>query len=303
MPKRDYYEILGVSKSASASEMKQAYRKLALKWHPDRNPNNKEAETKFKEINQAYEVLGDPKKKEAYDQFGHAAFEGGGFGAGGPFGGFTRTERQGPFTYSYTTYGGGGGQGSPFEGFDFGGFSDPFEIFEQFFGGGTPFGTRRQQRRQVYQLTIDFMEAVRGIEKKVDIEGREKTIKIPQGINSGQRIRFKDFDILVEVTPHERFKREGDDIYIDISLSITTAVLGGEISVPTISGNIKLRIHPGIQPGTMMRLRGQGVKGVYENRRGDEYVRLLVTIPERLNSQEKELFKKLAEIEENSRSD
>lgn len=297
MPKRDYYEILGVSKNATPQEMKQAYRKLALKWHPDRNPNNKEAESKFKEINQAYEVLSDSKKKEAYDQFGHAAFEGGGFGAGGPFGGFTRTQREGPFTYTYTTYGGGQPEGSPFEGFDFGGFSDPFEIFEQFFGGGTPFSGRRQQRRQVYQITIDFMEAVKGVEKKVDINGKEKSIKIPAGINSGQRIRFQEFDILVEVTPHEQFKREGDDIYIDVPLSISTAVLGGEVSIPTVDGKIRLRIHPGTQPGTMMRLRGQGVKGVYENRRGDEYVRLLVSIPERLTSEEKDLFKQLAEIE------
>lgn len=294
MPKRDYYEVLGVSKNASASEMKQAYRKLALKWHPDRNPNNKEAESKFKEINQAYEVLGDPKKKEAYDQFGHSAFENGGF---------NRSEGQGPFSYTYSTYGGNAGGGSPFEGFDFGGFSDPFEIFEQFFGGGTPFSNRRQQRRQVYQITIDFMEAVHGVEKKVSIDGTERTIKIPQGINSGQRIRFQDFDILVEVSSDEKFKREGDDIYIDVPLSISTAILGGEISVPTIGGNIKLRIHPATQPGTMMRLRGQGIKGVYENRRGDEYVRLLVIIPKHLSFEEKELFKRLAEIEKNSRSD
>lgn len=299
MTKRDYYEVLGVAKGASASEIKQAYRKLALKWHPDRNPENKEAEEKFKGINQAYEVLADSKKKEAYDQFGHAAFEGGGFGAGGPFGGFTRTQQEGPFTYTYTTYGGGQEGASPFEGFDFGGFSDPFEIFEQFFGGAVPRGNRQRKRRNVYQINIDFMEAVKGVEKKVEIEGRERTIKIPQGINSGQRIRFQDFDILVEVQPNQRFKREGDDIYIDIPISISTAALGGEITIPTIDKEIRLRVHPGTQSGTMMRLRGQGVKGVYNDRRGDQYVRLLVNIPERLTGEEKNLFRKLAEIEKN----
>lgn len=294
MAKKDYYEILGVSRSASDQEIKQAYRRLALKWHPDRN-KSPEAEEKFKEINQAYEVLSDPKKREAYDQFGHAAFEGGGFGAGGPFGGFTRTYQEGPFTYTYTTYG-TGEAGSPFEGFDFGGFSDPFEIFEQFFGGASPFGSRTK-RRPVYQITIDFMEAVFGAEKTVDIEGRKRTIRIPEGINSGQRIRFKEFDVIVEVRPHKIFRREGDDIYIDLPVSISTAVLGGEVSVPTIEGDIRLRIHPGTQPGTLIRLRGQGVKGVYQDRRGDQYVRVLVTIPEKLSWEERDLFKRLAEIE------
>ncbi|MCU0290020.1 MAG: hypothetical protein MUF15_26995 [Acidobacteria bacterium] len=135
------------------------------------------------------------------------------------------------------------------------------------------------------------------MEKKVEIEGQEKNIKIPQGINSGQRIRFKEFDIIIEVRPHEKFRREGDDIYIDIPISISTAVLGGEITVPTIDGEIRLRVHSGTQSGTLMRLRGQGVKGVYDNRRGDEYVRLLVTIPQRLSGEEKELFRELANIE------
>jgi DnaJ-class molecular chaperone len=144
MANADFYKVLGISKSASPDEIKKAYRKLALQYHPDRN-KGKEAEEKFKEVNQAYEVLSDPQKRQTYDQFGSAAFEQGGptgqgpFGAGGPFGGFGG--QQGPFTYTYTT----GGQGP--QGFDFGGggFSDPFEIFEQFFGGASPFG--RAQRR------------------------------------------------------------------------------------------------------------------------------------------------------------
>ena len=149
--KRDYYDILGVKKDASSQEIKKAYRKLALEHHPDRNKAAGASE-KFKEINEAYEVLSDPKKKETYDQFGHAAFDPryGGFGgaaAGSPFGGQSQTYRQGPFTYTYTTSGGG----SPF-----GGFSDPFEIFEAFFGGASPF--RQAARMQRYGLSISFMD-------------------------------------------------------------------------------------------------------------------------------------------------
>ncbi len=293
MPKKDYYEILGVNKNSTPQEIKQAYRKLALKWHPDKN-STKEAEEKFKEINQAYEVLADSKKRQAYDQYGHAAFDGAGFGAGGPFGGFTRTNREGPFTYTYTTYGDSGGGQSPFEGFDFGGFSDPLEIFEQFFGGGSP---RRRQQRAVYQITIDFMEAVKGAEKTVKISGEEKVIKIPQGIHSGQRIRFKEFDILVEVKPHNIFKREGTDIYVDVPISISLAVLGGIVKVPSIEGDIQIKIHEGTQPGTLMRLKGQGIKGLYENSKGDQYIRFLVTVPEKLSSQERTLYKQLSEME------
>src|SRR5579864_8620385 len=148
MATQDYYSILGIDKSASADELKRAYRKLALQYHPDRN-KTKEAEEKFKEINKAYEVLGDPQKRQTYDQFGAAAFEGAGAGQG-PFGGAQGGPfegRQGPFSYTYST----GGDGA---GFDFGGFSDPFDIFEQFFGGGGGFGAR--QRRPVYSLTINF---------------------------------------------------------------------------------------------------------------------------------------------------
>src|SRR3989338_7344727 len=145
---KDFYEVLGVSKSASDTEIKRAYRKLALEWHPDRNKDPK-ATDKFKEINKAYEVLSDSKKRQTYDQFGEAAFsQGAGFAGQGPVGGASRTGKYGPFTYTYTNFGGGspfsgqGGQASGWEGVDFGGFSDPFDIFEQFFGG-SPFSGRR----------------------------------------------------------------------------------------------------------------------------------------------------------------
>src|SRR5258706_7400484 len=159
---KDFYEILGVNKSSTDQEIKSAYRKLAIKYHPDKN-KTKEAEEKFKEVTRAYEVLSDSQKRQTYDQFGAAAFEQGGAGAGGPFGGGGGPfgGQNGPFTYSYSTGGNAGG-------FDFGG--DPFDIFEQFFGGQSPFG--RQARRPVYSIHIDFMEAVKGVTKKVTIDGK-----------------------------------------------------------------------------------------------------------------------------------
>ncbi|MEK7166520.1 MAG: DnaJ C-terminal domain-containing protein [Patescibacteria group bacterium] len=287
---RDYYEILGVSKSASDAELKAAYRKRALEWHPDRHREDKHtAEAKFKEINEAYEVLSDAQKKAAYDQYGHAAFQQGGFGnAAGPFGGGATSQRQGPFTYSYST---SGGQGFDFSDF---GFSDPFDIFEQFFGGGaSPFGGRQRARKQVYSMNIDFMDAVKGVSKEVDMDGKRKTIKIPAGVDEGMRIRFDDFDVVISVRPDSKFKRDGNDVYIDVSLSYPDAALGTVIEVPTIDEPVKLRVKPGVQPGTLMRLRGKGIPDVRGAGRGDEYVRLVVTVPTHLNHRQKELLEEL----------
>lgn len=278
---RDYYDILGVSKSASAAEIKSAYRKAALKFHPDRN-KEAGAETKFKEINEAYEVLSDDQKKSAYDQYGHAAFQQGGMGgaqgAGGPFGGGFGG---GPFTYTYSSRGGGG---NPFEGFDLGG--DPFDIFEQFFGGGM----RRGPRKPVYEIEISFMEAVKGVSKDVTIptDGKKKTIKIPAGVDTGSRIRFQEFDIVVSVGQDARFRREGDDIYTDVDVPFYQAILGAEIVVPTLDGELKLKIRPGTQPNTMVRLREYGVPHVSGRGKGDHYVRIVITLPEKLTRQERE---------------
>lgn len=288
---RDYYEVLGVSKSATDVQLKAAYRKQALQWHPDRN-KSKEAESKFKEVNEAYEVLSDPKKKQMYDQYGHQAFQQGGFGSAaagqGPFGG---AGRQGPFTYTWSSGGGQGGQGFDFSDF---GFSDPFDIFEQFFGGGgSPFGSRRQARKSVYSLQIDFMEAVKGVEKEVSIEGNRKSIKIPAGVDDNTRIRFDDFDVIVSVKKHEMFRREGQDIYIEVAISYVDAALGTVLEVPTIDGSVKINIKPGVQPGTLMRLRGKGIPSLRGSGRGDEYVQLNVTVPTHLNRKQKELLEEL----------
>lgn len=289
MTKRDYYEILGVSKNATSDELKRAYRKLALEWHPDRN-KSKEATEKFKEINEAYEILSNSDKKAAYDQFGHAAFEQGGMPGGSPFsGGFGQgqTYRQGPFTYTYYSNGGS----SPFEGTDFGGFSDPFELFEQFFGGSSPFGGgRTRHRRSTYSLTIDFMEAVKGVQKEVEMNGRRTKIKIPAGVDDGSRIRFDDFDIVVDVTPDKTFKRDGYDVVVEAPVSFPKAVLGTVIEAPTIDGPVKLKIPSGTQPNAVIRLRGKGIPYVRGSGRGDEYIRIKVTVPSKLTRHQKELL-------------
>jgi len=297
---KDYYELLGVAKNASVEEIKRAYRKLALQWHPDKNKSS-EAESKFKEINEAYEVLSDQEKRSAYDQYGHAAFQPGGFGAGaGPFGGSTRTYQQGPFTYTYTTYGGGegGGEGMPEGmGFDFGGFSDPFEIFAQFFGGGSPFGGRsREQRIPRYGISLTFMEAAKGAEKEVEIPGKgRKKIKIPAGVDDGSRIRFSDFYLTIEVKPDKIFKRENYDVYVEKELSLTEAILGAIISVPTIDGDLNLRVRPGTQANTTVRLRGRGITVPNSRQRGDEYVRLVVKIPDHLSRKQREILEEFDE--------
>lgn len=295
--KRDFYEVLGVSKSASAAEVKAAYRKLALEWHPDRNKASN-ANEKFKEINEAYAVLSDPKKKETYDQFGHSAFApGGGFGGqgqqGGPFGG------QGPFQYYYSS--GGQQGGSPF-GSD---FIDPFEIFEQFFSSsGRPASGwgGRSRPHPAYEINVDFMDAVKGVTREIHVprgaagEGSvRKTIKIPAGVDTGSRIRFDEFDLVLSVRPDKRFHREGDDIVIEEDIPFSMAALGGVVDVPTIDDTVKIRIQPGTQPGTLIRLRGKGVPHVRGNGRGDQYVKIRIKVPTHISRRQRELLEELEE--------
>lgn len=278
---KNYYEVLGVSKSASDREIKAAYRKLALKWHPDRNKSG-EATEKFKEINKAYEVLSEPKKKQMYDQLGHDAFE---KGAAAGHGGGGHTYRQGPFTYTHTSSSGG----NPFEGVDFGGFSDPFEIFEQFFGFSTP----RRQRKPAYRISLAFEEAIAGVEKEVRIDNKNRKVKIPAGVDSGSKISFNDFDLIVEVAQHPFFKREDHDIYVEKKISYTTAVLGGTVEVPTLRRKLKVRVRPGTASGTIIRLRGEGVSYLHSFRKGDEYVVLKIEVPEKISSKVKKLLEEL----------
>lgn len=274
--KKDFYEVLGVTKGASAEDLKKAYRKLALEWHPDRHKDNKEeAEKRFKEINEAYQVLSDPQKKASYDQFGHVPPAGGGnpFAGGNPFGG-----------YQYT-YSGNGGQ-NPFASGDFG---DPFDIFEQFFGGSF----RQSPRKPRYSMTIEFSDAVTGIEREVEIEGKKKTIKIPAGVDNGTLIDFKDFSLSVGVKPSKEFQRDGADIHGQVLVPFSLAALGGEIDVPTVQGEVRIKVRAGTQPGTMMRLKGKGMKHVNAFGHGDHYVKIQVEVPEKLSREQRNLFNEM----------
>jgi DnaJ-class molecular chaperone len=273
----DYYETLGVTKGASEQEIKTAYRRAALKWHPDRNKTS-EAGAKFKEVTKAYEVLSDPKKREMYDQYGESAFN-----------------RGGPSSQSNPFEGFGGFSSQGFENVDFGGFSDPFEIFEQFFGFQSPFsrGGRRQQRRDVYEITLTFEEAVNGVKKTMIVKGEEKSFQIPAGVDNNMAIRFSDFDLQVKVKPHPYFTRKGQDIYFEKEISYSLAVLGGVVEVPTVNGTIKLKIRPGTQSGSTVKLHDQGVPYPQSTRKGDEYVIYKINTPARVSGRAKELLTEL----------
>lgn len=353
MEKRDYYEVLGVAKTASDDEIKKAYRSLAKKYHPDLNGGDKECELKFKEVNEAYEVLSDPQKRARYDQFGHEDPRAG--GAGG-YGDFT------------------GGFG--------GGFDD---IFSAFFGGGFGGGQRARGPERGndlrYDLTITFEEAAFGCEKEITItreenceecsgtgakkgtqptkcstcngtgqvqsfintpigrvsnvrvcdachgqgtiindpcpkcngrgrvrKSRKITIKIPAGIDNGMQIPLRrqgepglrggengDLYIFVTVKPHKLFTRENYDLYCDVTVSFTQAALGGEIEVPTLGGMIKHNLPEGTQPGTVVRLRGQGVQNLRGAGKGDLYIKINVEIPRKLSEKQKELLRQFDE--------
>ena len=272
--KRDYYEVLGVGKNATDAELKSAYRKLALKWHPDRN-KEAGAESKFKEVNEAYEVLGNPQKKARYDQFGHAAT--GSAGGPNPFaGGFGGQRVDINFE---DLFGGGAG----------GGFSDPMDIFQSFFGGGSPFG-RQAKRKTQYQMRIPFMDAIDGAEKSIVHEGKQYTLKIPAGANDGTTIRYSDFDVTFVVEKDKYFKREGNDIIIEHHLPFATAILGGGVEVKTLDDNLRLKIKAGTQPGSMLRLSGKGVKFINSNHRGDFYIRFVIDIPTKISRRQRELL-------------
>lgn len=283
--KKDFYEVLGVPKTASKDEIKSAYRKSALKFHPDRN-KEPDAEEKFKEINEAYEVLSNPEKKSAYDQFGHAAFDP---NAGG-FGGHTYSSQNGG-NFTYTSSAGGNPFGG--SGFDFEGFNNPFDIFEQFFGGSFSGQQNRGRQLETYKISISFLEAANGCQKEVIINGHKKTIKIPSGVDDGQKIRFSDFVLYIDVQPDKVFKRDGNDVFVNINISLTQAILGDTIEVSTLTEPLKVKVKPGTQPNTLIRLKGQGIKDVNGYGRGDFYIRLFVIVPTKLNSRQKDLLKQL----------
>lgn len=356
MSKKDYYEILGVDKNADDAVLKKAYRKLAMQYHPDRNPDNEEAEKKFKELNEAYEVLSDKEKRNMYDQFGHAGVNGNG---------------QGGFSGGYS---------------GFGGFEDIFGDIFDMFGGGFSSG-RRGNRPQKgsdikVQLDLSFNEAAFGVDKDIEVSRHEEckkcngtgakpgtskktchkcggtgevrytqrtplgsfvnvktcdncngegsiidspceecngrgkirkkkkiSVKIPAGVDSSSVITLRgegepgvkggppgDLYIVIRMLPHKIFKRDGYDIICEIPITFVQAVLGDEIIVPTLDGKVKYKIPEGTQGGTVFRLKGKGTHILNGNGRGDQYVKVIVDIPRKLNDEQKDILRKFAEI-------
>ncbi len=280
--KRDYYEILGVDKSSSEAEIKKAYRKLALEYHPDRN-KEAGAEEKFKEINEAYQVLSDPQKKAKYDQFGHSAFDPGAGMGGNPFAGGYQS---GPYTWSY-----GGGE-NPFTNAD---FSDPFEIFNSIFGGGFSRAGSRPQY-QTFSMKITFMEAALGTEKTVSINGKTQTIKIPAGVDDGTRIRFSQTYVVFDVLPDKYFRREGPNVFVDIKAPLSLLILGGKLKVKTLTGDIVIKVREGTASHTMVRLSGEGVPRLQGGGKGDLYVRLIANIPNKPNREQKRVAEEMKSV-------
>lgn len=287
--KRDYYEVLGISKSASDAEIKSAYRKLARKHHPDIDKSTG-ADEKFKELSEAYQILSDPQKKKSYDQFGHGAFDrsqGFGGAGGNPFGGGS--------SYSWS------GSGNPNVQFDFGGFEDPFELFEQIFGGSSPFG-QSFRKRPTYQLDLSFEDATLGVTKEVEIESRNSQgrltrermkIKVPQGVDNGTKMRFGELDIIFNVGRSSEFLREGADIFSEITVSIPQLVLGDVFEVNTVQGKVKVKVPPGTQPGSLVKLKGKGMVRLGSPGHGDHFVRVNLNVPKNPSKQEKQLYEEL----------
>lgn len=361
MSKRDYYEVLGVSKTATQDELKKAYRKLARKYHPDLNKDNPEAAEKFKECNEAYSVLSDDQKRAQYDQFGHAAFENGGMGGGpgaGGFGGF----------------GGFGGSGME-------------DIFDMFFGGQGRGGRSNNAGPQRgadlrFDLEISFEEAAFGLEKEISLnraetcghchgEGAEpgskvetcpdchgsgyvrftqntmfgqmvnerpcsrchgegkiistpcrecrgtgtvkKTkklkVKIPAGVDNGSRLRVSgegeagvkggssgDLYVYLYVKPHKFFERDGTTVLCEVPINIVQATLGAEIKVPTLDGQVTMKVPEGTQPGKVLRIKGKGIPSLRGGSRGDQLVRIKVVVPTKLSEKQKDALQKFADI-------
>ncbi len=311
MEYKDYYKILGVDKKASEDEIKRAYRKLALKYHPDRNPGDKQAEEKFKDINEAYQVLSDSAKRTRYDQLGdsYTRFR----QHGGAPGGFNWEDW---FAQEPTSTGnvrvefGDLGDLNEILG---GGFS---EFFTRIFGGagaGPASGrSARQSRAQrpsyQYETEISLQEAYQGAMRRVEIDGKRLDVKIPVGSRTGTKVRVADvlsapsgqkgdLYLNIKVQDDKRFQRKGEDLYTDVTIDLYTAVLGGEATVQTLSGDVVLTIPPGTQPGQTFRLGGRGMPRLKKTEEhGDLYVQVKVSLPRKLSQEQRNLFEKLAKM-------
>jgi curved DNA-binding protein len=332
MEYKDYYEVLGVAKGASQSEIKKAYRKLARKYHPDVNPEDKGAEERFKEINEAYEVLSDPENRKKYDQFGAQwrQYERAGGRpedfdwaqwasqqAGPGSTGRTRARTVTPEEFEQM-FGGAGGAG---------GFSD---FFETLFGGGgrrtagftggfpggqfSQYQTRPRSGRDIeHQVDVTLEEAFHGTTRTLQFEGG-RTIKaaIPAGVREGSRVRLSgqgeagtagaeagDLFLRVNILPNDRFERDGDDLYVDVPVDLYTAILGGSVAVSSIDREVRLSIPPETENGKVFRLSGLGMPRLRDpKQRGDLFATVALVLPQNLSEQEKELFRELRELRE-----
>jgi len=300
MEYKDYYKILGVERNADDKEIKRAYRKLAVQHHPDKNPGDARAEERFKEINEAYEVLGDPTKRAKYDQLGssYQAWERMGGAPGG-------------FDWSQWTSGAPGGVRV-----DVGDLGDLFgagfsEFFQAMFGGAgarTQTRTARRGRDIEQHVRITLSEAYHGAHRTLDRGGKRLDVSIPPGAQSGTRVRLTgqgaggqsqagDLYLVVEVEPDARFERQGDDLSVEASTDLYTALLGGEVKVPTLSGDVVLTVPAGSQPGQTFRLKGRGMpQPRHPSAHGDLFARLRVVLPSKLSDEERELVTRLAKL-------
>jgi DnaJ-class molecular chaperone len=294
MASTDYYKTLGVDKNAPAEEIKKAFRKLAVKYHPDRNPNDKAAEDKFKEINEAYAVLSDPKKKEEYDTYGSSGFHKQ-YSQEDIFRGFD-------FGNVYKDMGAGGGE----------------DIFSRLFGGGFGRGGGRggfrggPQRGGDLEMEVEigFRDAAHGAEKLIAFrrgsQREELKIKIPAGVDNGSKIRLTgkgsqgegggpdgDLFLTMRVLPDQIFTRDGGDLFVERTIPFSSACLGTSLDVPTLEGDKRIKVAAGIQPGTKIRLKGCGIKPLGSNAKGDLYVKISVHVPETLNADQKKLVEEL----------
>lgn len=289
----DYYKVLEIKKDASADEIKKAYRKLARKYHPDLNPNNEEANKKFQQINEANEVLSDTEKRKKYDQYGQNWQNADQFNS-------QRQRSQ------------GGGFGGGFSGGGFGG-SDFSDFFSSMFGGG---GSRSSSRSPfkgqdfTTELNLNLLDAYTTHKQTLNVNGKQVRINIPAGVENGQKIKLPgygapgpnngpagDLFITFNIAEHPKFKRKGNDIYLQENVDLYKAILGGEKIVETLNGKVKLNIPAGTQPDTTLRLKGKGFP-VYkkESHFGDLYIKWHIKLPTNLNAEQKDLFEKLSKL-------